>query len=100
MAIFVYSLPSAPQLTSLSPVLHLGPACLGEGLEWVGEAGLGSDNPLPVVGQGRNCRAHTAALTAAGGTVRTTEVGQDAQILQQESRSRSQERDRQLHDEG
>ena len=69
-------------------------------MEWVGDAGLGSDNPLPVVGQGRSCRAHTAALTAAGGTVRTTEVGQDAQILQQESRSRSQERDRQLHDEG
>lgn len=100
MAIFIYSLPSPPQLTSLSHVLHLGPACLGEGLEWVGEAGLGSDNPLPVVGQGRSFRAHTAALTAAGGTVRTVEVSQDAQILQQESGSRSQKRDRQLHDEG
>ena len=65
----------------------------------VGGAGLGSDNPLPVMGQGRSCKARPAALMASGGTVRTTEASQDAQIMQQESKSRSQERDRQLHDE-
>lgn len=59
-----------------------------------GEAGLGAPTTPFQSGQGRRFRAHIAALTAAGGTVRTVEVSQDAQILQQESGSRSQKRDR------
>lgn len=63
---FVYSLPSPPQLTSLSPVLHLGPACLGEELGMGGGSRLGSDNPFQSRGRKEIQGSHSSTHCSWG----------------------------------